>query len=387
MTHSADVVIIGGGVIGASAAYHLAVKGCTNVIVLDHAAQPGHGSTGKATGGFRLQFGTDANVRLSLLSRTKLQRFKEEHGIDPGYRQCGYLFLADHIDQLNALRTAQKVQRDAGVPEVEELTADDVRRLNPAVHMDGILGGMFCPTDGFIEPMSILHGYMESAQRFGVRFEFNVECAGFTLNRSKIVETLTSQGTYISGNIVNAAGAWAGMVARYAGIDIPVRPLKRQVAVTYPTDLLPEDMPMTIFTCDGFHLRVRDGRVLLLLPVDLPSSDPFDSAFDDRWLEGVVARAHERVPCLTAASIDRAACYAGLYEMSPDKHVLLGNAPGLENLYLANGSSGHGVMHAPALGHLLAEIILDGTASTLNIDALRPNRFAEDKPNVSSEFL
>lgn len=386
---SFDTIIIGSGVIGASVAYHLALRGCTNVVVLERALQPGEGSTGKATGGFRTQFSTEVNVRLSLLSREKLMRFKDEHGVDAGYRQCGYLFIAHGERELNALRSAQIVQQTAGARETEEVIVDDIVQLNPAVNPEGILGGTFCMLDGFIHPMNILKGYMESAKRLGVCFQFGVDCHAIvrSTDHNRITEVQTSAGTIPCGSVVNAAGAWAGPVAKLAGVAIPVQPGKRQVAITHPTDLLPEEMPMTIFTDDGFHLRVRDGRVLLLLPVDFPTSNPFDATFDDLWLDGVVARARTCVPCLRMTTIDRPSCWAGLYELSPDKHVIVGRAPGLENFYLVNGSSGHGVMHAPALGHLLAEVILDGKATTMNIDSLRPARFAEGKMNEASEFL
>jgi sarcosine oxidase subunit beta len=186
---------------------------------------------------------------------------------------------------------------------------------------------------------------------------------------------------------VNAAGVWAALVAQDAGLNLPVEPLRRQVAVTHPFDLLPEDMPMTIFAEDGFHLRVRDDRVLLLWPDQPDLSDPFDQSVEDAWLESVVDKARARVPCLARASIDRERCWAGLYEMSPDGHALLGRAPGIDNFYLVNGSSGHGVMHAPALGHLLAEIIVDGSARTLDVHALRPSRFVESEPNLAPTLL
>jgi sarcosine oxidase, subunit beta len=176
-------------------------------------------------------------------------------------------------------------------------------------------------------------------------------------------------------------------VAREAGLDLPVRPLRRQVALTHPFDALPEDMPMTIFTEDGFHVRVRDGRVMLLWPDEPDVADPFDVSVEDAWLESVFEKAVSRVPCLSRTSIDRKQCWAGLYEVSPDEHALLGRAPGNENLYLVNGSSGHGVMHAPALGHLLAEIMVDGVASTLDTRALRPSRFAESEPNLAPTLL
>src|SRR5438093_681440 len=268
MSSTADVVIIGGGVIGASVAYHLAARGQKRIVVLDRTQGPGLGSTGRATGGFRGQFSTRVNVQLSLLARDKLTAFRDETGTDPGYRPCGYLFLASNADQLAA-----------------------------------------------------------------------------------------------------------------------VRPVRRQVAVTYPAALLPEEMPLTIFVDDGFHLRVRDGRVLLLWPADLPADDPFDTAFDARWLTPLLDRARAHVPVLRGLQIDRDACWAGLYEMSADRHAVLGQAPGVQGLYLANGSSGHGVMHAPALGHLTAEFVLDGTATTVDVHALRPERFAEGALNPESGVL
>ena len=144
---------------------------------------------------------------------------------------------------------------------------------------------------------------------------------------------------------------------------------------------------MTIFVEDGFHFRVRDGRVLILWPDEPDVADPFDQGVEDAWLGTVVEMARSRVPCLSQTSIDREKCWAGLYEMSPDGHALLGRAPGMENFFLINGSSGHGVMHAPALGQLLAEILLDGAAHTLDVHALRPSRFAEDEPNLAPTLL
>jgi sarcosine oxidase subunit beta len=385
---SAEVVVIGAGVIGASVAYHLARRGCGSVLVLERHRVPGQGSTGRATGGFRAQFGSEINVRLSLLSREKLLRFEEELGVDPGYRPCGYLFLASDEAQLDALRGAQGVQRAAGLEEAREVTPSDIEDINPAIRADDLVGGVFCPTDGFIRPMQILRGYVEGTERLGVRFEYGVECAGFEFDGSgRISAVRTSGGDVAVGSVVNAAGAWAALVARNAGLDLPVEPLRRQAAVTHPFDALPEDMPMTVFAGDGFHLRVRDGRVLLLWPDEPDAADPFDTTLSDAWLGTVVEMARSRVPCLSQTSIDREKCWAGLYEMSPDGHALLGKAPGIENLYLANGSSGHGVMHAPALGQLLAEVMVDGIAGTLNTRALRPSRFAEGEPNLALTLL
>lgn len=332
----AEIAIIGAGVVGASIAYHLAGRGC-DVAVVDRAPGFGAGSTAKATGGYRAQFDTETNVRLSLLSRDKLRTFEDETGVDPGYAPYGYLFLACNDDELCSLRNAQKVQHACGLSEARMIDAQEARELNPKIGDDSIIGGAFCPTDGFIKPMNLLRGYAEAAQRLGVRFLFNA-----------------SEEDVDAGIVVNAKGAWCGP---------PVQPMRRNVAATIPTDVLPPSMPMTIWAGDWYHLRVRDGRVLLLWPDD-PVID------DDAWLAAVLDKTATRMPCLRDLPLGER--WSGLYEMSPDGHALLGRID--ENRYVANGSSGHGVMHAPALGQLLAELIVDGRTS-IDITALAPTRF------------
>jgi sarcosine oxidase subunit beta len=385
---TASVAVIGGGVMGASVACHLAARGWRDVVILERGAAPGEGSTGRATGGFRAQYATAINVRLSLLAREKLGRFEAETGVDPGYARCGYLWIGADDRELAELRAAQRVQHAEGLHEAVELGADDVLRCNPVLATEGIAGGVFCPSDGFIRPLRILEGYLAAGARLGVRAAWGTEAAGFSLRRDgTISEVLTSRGPIAVAAVVNAAGPWAAVVAAWAGLELPVTPLRRQAAATEPCDLLPETMPMTIFAGDGFHLRVRDRRVLLLRPTAGVAGRPFDDSVDPAWVHEVTTIAYRRVPVLGRAAIDPGACWAGLYEMSPDKHAILGRAPGCENLFLANGSSGHGVMHAPALGQLLAEIMSDGAATSLDVTPLRPTRFAEGAPNPSSGLL
>jgi sarcosine oxidase, subunit beta len=385
---TAAVAVIGGGVIGASVAYHLAARGWRDVVILDRGTGPGEGSTGRATGGYRAQYATPINVRLSLLAREKLCRFEAETGVDPAYSQSGYLWLGADERELAALREAQRIQRAEGLSEAVEVGPDDVARLNPALAMDGIAGGVFCPTDGFIRPLRMLEGYLAAGARLGVRSEWGTAATGFSRRADgAISEVLTTRGPIGVAAAVNAAGPWAAAVAEWAGVALPVTPLRRQIATTTPCDLLPADMPMTIWAGDGFHLRVRDGRVLLLWPTPGVPGHPFEASVDPAWVDAVVAMAHARVPVLREATIDRAACWAGLYEMSPDKHAILGAADECPNLFLINGSSGHGVMHAPALGQLLAEIICHGQAETLDVTALEPGRFAAGRLNAVSELL
>jgi sarcosine oxidase subunit beta len=383
---TADVAIVGAGAIGASIAWHLAARGCRNVLLLDRGQDAGSGSTARATGGYRAQFATEVNVRLSLLSREKLRRFQDEVGADAGYSPCGYLFLASRESELAVLGEANEQQRRLGLTEAVIVDAAEALALNPAVTSPEVIGGSFCPTDGFIRPLQILHGYLDAARRLGAHVVHGIEVTGLAIDAGRINTVRTASGDVSAGVVVNAGGAWAGRVAALAGVEIPVVPLKRQVAVTVAEHPLPETMPMTIFTHDGFHLRVRDGRVLLLWPDAPRSEDPFDTSVEDAWIERVTAFARERIDCLRNVDIDRPRSWAGLYEMSPDKHAIVGRAT-IENLLLANGSSGHGVMHSPAIGQLVAEMILDGRAHTIDTYALRPSRFAEGKPNPVSDVL
>jgi sarcosine oxidase subunit beta len=332
-----DIVILGAGVVGSSIAWHFARRGCA-VTVLDRASDFGAGSTAKATGGYRAQFDTEVNVRLSLLSREKLLRFAAETGVDPGYAPHGYLFLACTAEELQTLENAQRVQHACGLHEARMIDAREARALNPKIGDDSIVGGAFCPTDGFIRPMDILRGYAQGARAMGARFVFDAK-----------------EEDIDAPIVVDARGAWSGP---------PVVAVRRNVVATVPTDVLEASMPMTIWSGDWYHLRVRDGRVLLLWPDD-PVID------DEAWLERVREMTARRMPCL--ANVPLGERWSGYYEMSPDGHALLGKVNA--NRYVATGSSGHGVMHAPALGQLLSELIVDGRAS-IDISALDPLRFA-----------
>lgn len=384
----AAVAVIGGGVMGASAAYHLAAAGLRDVVVLDRADGPGGGSTGRATGGFRAQYGTAINVRLSLLARAKLEAFQEETGVDPGYVRAGYLWLAVSQAELDALDAGRRVQHAEGLHEATAVTPEDIGRLNPAIRLDGILGGAFCPSDGFIRPLQMLDGFLAAATRLGVRVAWGVTVTGFgRAADGRIQRVETSDGPIAVEAVVNAAGPWAGAVADLAGAPIPLTPLRRQIVPTGPCDLLPPEMPMTLWAGDGFHLRVRDGRVLLLWPTPGVPGRPFDTSVDPAWIQAVTAMAHDRVPRLRSVPVDVGAAWAGLYEMSPDKHALLGATDACPNLYCINGSSGHGVMHSPALGQLLAEIMCNGHGSTLDVRCLAPDRFERGALLTVSEVL
>jgi sarcosine oxidase subunit beta len=317
--------------------------------VIDRAADFRHGSTAKATGGFRAQFEHEAEVRLSMLSRERLLAFEDETGVDSGYRPHGYLFLARTSEELESLRAAQAVQHACGLEEARFVSASEARELSPVIGDESVLGGTFCPTDGFLRPMNILRGYAAAAQRLGVRFSFDTDLLELRGRHGR-----TSRGPVDAETFVDARGAWS---------EAPVAPLRRNVAATVATDVLPESTPMTIWAGDWFHLRVRDGRVLLLWP---------DEPVVDDWLPRVAEMTRTRVPALAALPIEET--WSGFYEMTPDGRALLGLVR--EGLYAANGCCGHGVMHAPAVGQLMAELLLDGRTS-IDVSALDPRRFGQ----------
>ena len=387
MTDHAAVAVIGGGVIGASIAYHLALAGVRDVVIIERSAGPGAGSTGKATGGYRAQFTTPINIRLSLMAREKLLGFAEETGVDPGYSPVGYLWLASSESQLNALRAAQRLQKSEGLAEASLLSIAEVGSINPAISIDGVVGAAFCPTDGYIRPLEILRGYLQAAQRLGTTIRWATECTGMRLDSNgRVQRIVTNDGVFNVDAVVNAAGPWAARIAAMAGVPLPVVPVKRQAALTEPFPALSPMMPLTIFMDTGFHVRVRDGRAMLCWPNPVEPGEPAELRADDDWIETVTKMARDRVPVLHDVDVDRPLCYAGLYEVSPDEHAIVGLSPQCSNMYFANGSSGHGVMHSPALGEIVADMIV-GRAPILDVSVLRPSRFDEGAAIQSVELI
>lgn len=383
---------------GASIAWHLATRGVRRVRVLERAPSQGAGSTGRATGGFRAQYDTEINVRLSLLSLEQLTRFYHDHGVDPEYQPVGYLFMARSEATLQTLRASLCVQHSAGYTDAHEIPADDIGRLSPAVDASRFLGGVYAPRDGYINPRAMLSGLLQSAARAGVAISYSSECVRLERasanaaqatgeHADRIVAVHTATERIATSYVVNAAGPWAAAVGAMAGVNVPVVPRRRHVALTMPTRALPEHTPMTICADTGFHARVRDDRVLLLSPHDPLPDDPFDTSVDDSWLNALHGLGQEMMPALAPVAIDAAGSWAGLYEQSPDGHMLFGATSEVPNLLLANGSSGHGVMHALAIGQLLAELVVDGQARTINMSSLAPDRFPRGAAIPNSALL
>lgn len=373
-----DVVIIGGGIVGSSVACHLAEAGCTNVLIVEREAHQGLGSTSKSAGGVRAQFATEINIRMSLYSINFFKQFQQETGQDIGYRPHGYLFIATeqrHLDYLNANRQKQQA---CGLNDVETLTRGDILKILPQMRADDVVGGSFCRTDGFVDPYSMMTAFASRARALGVNLWLDTEVTGIDIESGRVSGVVTSRGRVATRAVVNAAGPWAGVVARLAGIDIPVTPLRRQLVHTQPFDLLPARLPMVIDMSNGFHFRPEGPGFLLAWP-DEHETTGFNTRFDPEFIEKILIRAVNRVPCFAEAEVNPRRCWAGLYEVTPDHHAIIGKAPGVEGLYLANGFSGHGVMHSPATGRIVSELILDGGSHTIDASPLRLERFAEGR--------
>ena len=368
---SADIVIVGGGVIGASVAYHLTQRGIRDVLVLER-DRLGSGSTSRNAGGVRLQFSTEINVRMSQRSLPALLRFEEEMGIDPQFRQVGYLFLITNERDIAPFERSLALWRRLDVPAVR-LGREEIPAIFPELSVDDVRFATFCPADGHADPNSILMGYVARARDAGARFEEGANVTAIDRDGDRITGVRCGERRIACGTVVDAAGAWAAEVAALAGLTLPITPLRRQIFITNPVAGFDRDFPMTIEFATGLYLHKDSGGVLLGMadPRDLPGSD--DSVNWD-FLPEVVERGLARLPLLERATIKTG--WAGFYEDTPDKHAILGRTPGLASFVCAAGFSGHGLMHAPAAGELIAEVICD-LPSSLDIAPLWPGRFTE----------
>jgi sarcosine oxidase subunit beta len=367
----AEVVIVGGGVLGASIAYHLATKGVRDVVVLER-DRLGAGSTTRNAGGVRLQFSTEINVRLSQRSIPHFERFAEEMGVDPDFHQVGYLFLITSDRDVSAFERSLALWSRLGVP-ARRIDRDGVRDLFPELRADDVRFATFCEKDGYLDPTSVLNGYVARAREKGVRFDEARPATSITHKGGAVSAVGTPSGPIETETVVNAAGPWAGQVGKLAGIDLPITPLRRQIFVTDPVRGLDREFPLTVEMATSFYFHRESGGVLMGMadPADRPG---FDDSINWDFLPAIVERALDRVPALETANVKTG--WAGFYEDTPDKHPILGRIASVRGFVNAAGFSGHGLMHAPAAGELIAELIVNGK-TTLDIGALSFERFAE----------
>jgi sarcosine oxidase, subunit beta len=375
---TAEVVIIGGGIVGSSVAYHLTANGCRNVLVIERESAQGKGSTGKSMGGVRAQFSTPASIQMSLYSIPFYAAFEEALGFPCDYRPQGYLFCATNEKQMSYLSTNYTEQVRLGLKNVWLMRAAEIAGMFPQLRSDDIVGGSFCSTDGFVDPYSAMTGFMSRAVDQGATLWKNTTVTGVARDRSGIASVETTRGTASTRKVVNCAGAWAATVAKMAGIDLPVEPLRRMLVPSEPFDEFPHSAPMIIDMSNGFHFR-PEARGFLLAWNDPEETTGYKTDFDPAFVEKILTRAADRVPCFANLPVNPKRAWAGLYEMTPDHHPILGEASGVPGFFLANGFSGHGVMHAPATGKILSDLILKGSTDLIDASLLSLSRFAEGR--------
>jgi len=372
---TADVVIIGGGIVGASIAYHLVAGGCRNVLILERETSQGKGSTGKSMGGVRAQFSTPVNIQMSMYSIPFYAEFDERLGYPCDYRAQGYLFLATSAKHLEYLERNQATQRSLGLKQARMVSADDVRELYPQLRSDDVVGGSFCPTDGFVDPYSAMVGFTQWALEHGAQIQRGSEVTGIDVAGGHVTGVRTAKEQISAPVVVNAAGPWAAGVAQLAGAALPVEPLRRMLVPTEPFDGFPHTAPMIIDMSNGFHFR-PEARGFLLAWNDPEETPGFRTDYEPTFTEKILTRAAERVPCFADVPVNPKRAWAGMYEVTPDHHSILGESDEVKGLFFANGFSGHGVMHAPATGKVVSDLVLGGATELIDARVLRVGRFA-----------
>jgi len=385
MKRTADAVIVGGGCMGTSTAWHLAERGITDVVLLEREPQLGAGSTGRNAGGVRHQFSHEANIRLSLESIAFLERFEVAVGRPIDYWRDGYLFLLSSEESIAAFREAVGLQQALGVP-TQWLTPGEAAGLVPGLDVTGVRAATFCDRDGICDPNGVTLGFAAAAARSGVEILRSAGVVTIQRDRRGVAAVTTGEGAIATRIVVDAAGAWAGQVGQMAGLNVPIRPVRRHIFIAQPPE--PE----------GWHTRIGDGRLAPTAPssrimvIDFDTSfyfhregagllfgmgDPneppgFDTTVRWDFLEEVSQVAVTRLPALGEAAVSHA--WAGLYEMTPDHMPIIGPVTELDGFYLIAGFSGHGFQHSPAAGRILADLI-NGADPGFDLSAFTWDRF------------
>lgn len=358
---TAEVVVIGGGVMGASILFHLAEAGVTDAVLVER-GQLGSGSSSKAAGGVRTQFSDELNVRLAQRSLAAFEDFGRRPGWEIDLKQVGYLFLLTREDDVRHFEAGVKLQNTLGVPS-QMLTAGEARELCPVIDPAGVLGAAFCATDGHLTPEAVVAGYAFGARELGAHIQTRCEVTGL---RGGVVQT--DHGDIAAGTVVCAAGAWSAAVGRMAGVDLPVTPQRRQIVFTEPIDGLPRELPMTIDFASSFYFH-REGPGLLMGMSYADQEPGFSTEQSDDWLPALQAALERVAPAVAGAGIKGG--WGGLYEVSPDHNALIGR---MGDFLYATGFSGHGFLQAPAVGEVVRDLYLDRTPFA-DVSAFTADRF------------
>jgi len=369
----ASVVIIGGGIVGVSTAYHLSAAGVQDVVLLDKDAL-GSGSTCRAAGGVRAQFSDRINIELGLRSLNTFESFGERFNQEIDFHQVGYLFLLDSAATVSAFEKNVAMQNALGVPS-RMISATEAKQLSPLISTDGLLAAAFSPTDGHCTPEAVVLGYGRAARRSGARLIANCAATGIELEGNQIVAVNTEGGRIETDTVICVTGAWSREVGEWAGIDLPVTPVRRQIVVTEPLPGLDPRTPFTIDFGSSFYFH-SEGKGLLLGMSDPHETPGFKLNRSDDWLPSVGEAMEHRTPALIDVGI--ASGWAGLYEMTPDHNALIGEADNVSRFLYATGFSGHGFLMGPAVGEVMRDLYL-GVCPFLDISGLDALRFAGDK--------
>jgi len=352
---TAEIAVIGGGILGCSTAYHLAKRGQKDVVLLekDLLAQA---STGLSVGGIRLQFSHPANIRLSQETLRLFEHFEEEFNVDIGFHQVGYLFMAQKKNTWEDFLSSVELQRQFNVP-VEILSPEEIKHRWPYLEVNDIQGGTFSPKDGYADPYNVAMAFANKARNMGVRIEEKTKVTAIQVESSRVKGVETTKGPISVPIVVNVAGPWGGEVAMMAGLEYPVKPYRRQVFITKAFDAIPKPVPMIIDFDALFYFR-GEGPGLLTGMSDLDEPSSFNINVDWNFLEKVIEKAVHRAPVMEKAKILRG--WGGLYAITPDENPIIGMMSQVKGFFCAIGFSGHGFQHGPAVGRILSELILDG---------------------------
>ena len=364
----AEVVVIGGGVIGTSVAFHLAEAGVRDVLVVER-DDLGSGSTCKAAGGVRAQFSDELNIRLGARSIELFQRFPQRPGQEIDLHQVGYLFLLSSREHVTAFERNVDLQNSLGVRS-RMLTVEEAQRISPLIEADGLLAATYSPDDGHCTPESVVLGYATAARRLGARFSTRTTVKSIVGTGSDSFRVETTRGTVSTPNLVCAAGAWSREIGAMVGVDLPVSPLRRQIMFTEPMPELHDRVtPFTIDFDSTFYFH-REGPGLLFGMSDPDETPGFKLDVSDAWLPRLTEAIGKRAPRLLDVGVRDG--WAGLYEVTPDHNALIGSAGGF---FYATGFSGHGFLQGPAVGEVVRDLVL-GREPFVDVSSLDASRFA-----------
>jgi len=376
---TADVVVIGAGIMGVSTAYHLARRRAGRVVLLER-DDVCAGSTALASGGIRHQYANRIGVELTRHSIETYERFEDEFGVNPRFRQHGYLILVTTEAEHAQAERNVALQRGLGV-DVRLLSAAETKHRFPYLATDDLRGATYSPRDGYADPYLVTTAMAARARELGVTIRTGCEVTGFVRRPDGVEGVMTAGGPVSAPVVVVAAGAWSGLVGRLAGVDVPVAPLRRSKFITapFPFEKIPEATPFVIDTHQAISLR-REGAGILMGIGRREEAGSFSTTLDWSLAEPLVERAVHRAPVLADAQL--MGTWTGLYEMTPDQTGIVSTVPGVAGLHVIAGFSGHGFMHGPIAGQLMAELIVDGRASTVDITPLALDRFARGEMNL-----